>query len=471
MNNFENHNKENYLIVGLGKSGFWVSKFLHSRGKQVLVIDENNNKKLSESKKILEKDGIKVILNKPFLYDEISSYLSKLTYVILSPTIRLDNDTVLKLIKSKIIILGEIDIGWQYLKTLNWVGITGTNGKTTVTDLLSHILSKNNMVAPSAGNIGIPLSKYAYHYYKYKENIDWLITELSSYQIEISHELKPQIGIWTSFTSDHLDRHKNLENYFNIKNKLLKNSEIRIYNYDDKNLRDSYNKLSKGIWISSNNESINTKKCDYWIDKDGFINEKGMKLFDKKFFNLKGDHNLQNLLLVTAAARKIGLTGNEISNALLSYKNLPHRLETIFKNRRLEIINDSKATNFDSSFVGINSINKSLIIISGGRKKEGEHKAWSEIINQKCNSIFLFGESADELKKLLLEIDFKKQIFIFKNLSDLVDKVLIHAEKEKIKAILFSPACSSFDQFINYEERGNYFKFLIKEAITKKNLL
>ena len=146
--------------------------------------------------------------------------------------------------------------------------------------------------------------------YKDKKNIDWLITELSSYQIEITDKLKPKIGIWTTFTSDHLERHKNLENYFNIKNKLLKNSEIRIYNYDDKNLRNSSQKLSKGIWVTTSASSLTRKNCDYWIDQEGYVNEKGKRLFDTKFFNLKGEHNLQNLLLASAAARKICLTGD-----------------------------------------------------------------------------------------------------------------------------------------------------------------
>ncbi len=469
---FSNKNKKkNFLIVGLGKSGFWAAKFLHNQGNKVLVIDEGNNKDLLSSKHILEKDGISVILNKPFLYNEISPYLTNLSHIILSPTISLDNDTVSKLRKDKKRILGEIDIGWQYLKKLNWVGITGTNGKTTVTDLLSHILSENHLMAPVAGNIGIPLCKYAYDSSKYKKNIDWLITELSSYQIEIAEEIKPKIGIWTTFTSDHLDRHKNLENYFNIKNKLLKNSEIRIYNYDDKNLRNSSKKLLKGIWVTCNPNYLNRKKCEYWIDEEGFVNEKEKKLFDTKVFNLRGGHNLQNLLLASAAARKIGLTGDNISKALLNYKNLPHRLETIFKNRKFEIINDSKATNFDSSIVGIKSIKGSKIIISGGRKKEGDHKTWAKTILQNCNSIFLFGESADELKSLLNKQDFKIPIFCFKNLSDLMDKVFIHAKREKVNTILFSPACASFDQFKNYEERGNYFKFLVNEAITKNTTL
>ena len=471
MSIFKAHQKKNYLIIGLGKSGFWAAKLLQNFGNKVLVIDESNNKELLHSQKMLEEDGVKVILDKPFLYDEISPYLPNINFVILSPTISLNNDTVLKLRKKEIILLGEIDIGWEYLKNINWVGITGTNGKTTVTDLLSHLLSENHLIAPAAGNIGIPLCKYAYDSYKYKKNIDWLVTELSSYQIEIATTIKPKIGIWTTFTSDHLDRHQNLENYFDIKNKLLKNSEIRIYNYDDKNLRNSFHKLSNGIWVTSNSNPINRKYCDYWIDQEGIVNEKGVKLFDVKFFNLKGAHNLQNLLLATAAARKIGLSGNDISNALLSYRNLSHRLETIFKNRKIEIINDSKATNFDSSIVGINSIQKSQIIISGGRKKEGDYKEWAKTISQKCNSIFLFGESAYDLKHLLNKEDFKKQIFCFDNLSDLVDKVLVHAKRENVNTILFSPACSSFDQFKNYEDRGNYFKFLVKAAITKNKTL
>ena len=460
----DNIDNKIYLVIGLGKSGLWVSKLLNLIGKKVIVFEENDNIELQKYKTDLERIGINVFLNKPFEYREIIPLLNDLKYVVLSPAINLDNKNVIKLKKEGIGIIGEINIGWEYLGDLNLVGITGTNGKSTVTDLLSHVLCQNNLFAPSAGNIGTPISKYAYDIQNNKK-IDWLITELSSYQIEIASDLKPKIGIWTTFTSDHLDRHKTMENYFNIKNNLLRKSNFRIYNYDDEYLRKSFNKLSKGIWVTSDIKNLHNNLCDYCIDKEGFIVERGTRLFNSNLYNLKGNHNIQNLLLTTAAARKIGLSGTDIGKTLKSYNQLPHRLELIYKNNVLEIINDSKATNFESSIAGINSFKNDQIIIAGGRLKDGDHNEWIKTLKIKCHSIFLYGESVNELKKLLLNGGFHKPIFTFSNLSELVKVALNYTQSEKVKTLLFSPSCSSFDQFQNYEERGDLFKSLINKSL------
>ncbi len=449
------------LVVGLGRSGYWAAKFLNSVGERVIVIEEKVNDQLAISKKDLENIGVEVFLEFPFKFEKISPWINNINCVILSPAIDIENQTVLKLKVSGIKVLGEANIGWNYLKDLNWVGVTGTNGKTTVTHLLSHILSQNKFEAPPAGNIGIPICKYAYDY-NLNKKLDWIIAELSSYQIEIACEIKPTIGIWTTFTPDHLNRHKTLANYFKIKNHLLKNSEIRIYNYDDNHLKSNFKKLARGIWVSLDDKNKTIEECDYWLDKKGYIVEKGIALFHSDALKLKGKHNILNLLLATAAARKIGLTSKKIKNSLKTYKQLPHRLETIYSARNLEIINDSKATNFDSSFSGINSLDEGLIIIIGGRMKKGDSKLWSSIILEKCKGVFLYGESSKQLKKILLKAGFMEDIFIHNELKDLIPVAIKYLKTKKLKTLLFSPACSSFDQFKDYEERGNYFKLLVK---------
>ena len=452
------------LVIGLGRSGYWVAKFLNGQGERVIVLEEKINDQIEIYKKDLENVGIEVYLEFPFEFERISKWINNINYVILSPAVDIENQTVLKLKNAGIKILGEANIGWNYLKDINWVGITGTNGKTTVTHLLSHILNQNKLNAPSAGNIGKPFCKYA-HNYNSNKKLDWIIAELSSYQIEIACEIKPKIGIWTTFTPDHLDRHKTLENYFRIKNHLLKNSEIRIYNYDDDYLRSSSEKLSKGIWVSLDYKSKSFEDCDFWLDKKGYIVEKGRTLFHSDALQLKGKHNTLNLLLATAASRQIGLTGKDIKNSLKTYKQLPHRLETIYKSKNLEVINDSKATNFDSSFSGIKSLGNRQIIIIGGRIKKGDTKLWSSIILEKCKGVFLYGESSKELKRILINAGFIEDIFIHNELKDLIPEAINFINKKKLNILLFSPACSSFDQFKDYEDRGNYFKFLIKKYL------
>ena len=454
--------KLNY-VIGLGKSGYWAAKYLSSKNKKVVVIESDNNKNLYACKNKLEEIGVEVHLSKSFEFKLFSNQIDNIESVIISPGINLDHKTIIKLRERGVNITGEASIGWEDLKKFNWIGITGTNGKTTVTHLLSHILSRNNLKAPAIGNIGTPICEYAYHQ-KGNQNIDWLIAELSSYQIEIAQTIKPKIGIWTTFTPDHLERHKTLENYFKIKNQLLQKSEYRIYNFDDKSLREASSLLSKGTWITSNLRSKENKECDYWLDNDGFIIEKGKKLFNLENFNLRGQHNIQNLLLATAAARKIGLSGEKIKNSLKYYEQLPHRLETFFKNKNIEIINDSKATNFESTVASINALDNSTTLISGGRLKNGNYKSWVEIIIKKIETVFLYGECANSLKNILLEGGYKRKIFIYDFLKDAVEDVIKYDIREEKKIILFSPSCSSFDQFRNFEERGEFFKDLILKS-------
>ena len=461
-NNLDKCKKLN-IVIGLGKSGFWAAKFLKSIDKRVIVWESKNNKRLSRTKQELEKMDILVFLNKKFVFEEIYPWIKEIETVVVSPSIPYDHETIIKLKKRGIRVIGEINLAWESLKNINWIGITGTNGKTTVTHLLSHILSHNKLYAPFAGNIGTPLCKFAYS--KNNNSIDWLTAELSSYQIEIAPEVKPKIGIWTSFTEDHLERHKTLETYFKIKNGLLKQSEFRIYNYDDENLRNSQQSLADGIWITTSSNKSAFHKCDYWIDDQKFIFERNKRLFKLDNFILKGNHNVQNLLLAVAAARKIGLSAEKIKNSLPSYKQLPHRLETIYKKHGLEIINDSKATNFDSSIAGIKAIEGQLIMISGGKIKGNRYDQWIKVLNTKVKTIFLFGESAKVLKQALINGGFKKDIFEFSNLSELINYLFAYLKINKVDKILFSPSCSSFDQFKDYEERGNFFKKLINEKI------
>jgi len=237
------------LVIGLGKSGFWAAKYLRSINKRVIVWESKDGSEFLERKTALEELNIIVSLNKEFVFEEIQPFLKEIESVVISPSIPYDHITIIELKKKGIKVIGEINVAWEILKDTNWIGITGTNGKTTVTHLLSHILCDTGLNAPFAGNIGIPLCKYA-HSKKHKK-IDWVVAELSSYQIEISPEVRPNIGIWTTFTEDHLERHKTLENYFNIKKSLLEKSDFRIYNYDDKNLRNQYSSLSSGVWITT----------------------------------------------------------------------------------------------------------------------------------------------------------------------------------------------------------------------------
>ena len=193
--------------------------------------------------------------------------------------------------------------------------------------------------------------------------------------------------------------------------------------------------------------------------------ENNEALFNSNILHLKGDHNLQNLLLVTSAAREIGLSKEQIRYGINTFKAIPHRLESIYNDKQLEILNDSKATNFDSANIGLKATSKPTILIAGGRLKKGNSSDWLTSIKERVSVVILFGESRMQLKLLIERSGFNGQIHCYSSLNLAVSKAVKVSQSLNAKSILFSPACASFDLYKNFEERGNHFRELIKEAV------
>ena len=454
-----------HIVLGLGASGISAAKLLKSEGKRVIVLENNSTIKLTELSKNLKHEGIDVILlGEPLNIKNFTPWLEKISSIIVSPGIDWNHITLKQLRRKNIKIKGEAELGWERLKHIPSIGITGTNGKTTVTNMLNHVLRYNNLITDMGGNIGKALSNIALESNQEKyQKLNWLVLELSSYQIESSPSLNPIIGIWTTFSPDHLERHKDLENYFKIKKSLLEKSSIRIYNSDDQYLSEKRKELPKGIWIGVNNQSSYSNPPKFWIDKKGYIFENQKQLFHSSILKIPGQHNLQNLLLVLAAAREIGLDSKSIAKSINSFKSLPHRLEYLGKIDNLNFYNDSKATNFDSSVIGIKSVPSPSILLAGGKKKKGDPFTWIEQLKLSTNGIVLFGISAEELKKNIVKASYEGEIIVKENLEDATRASIEIAKKTRSKSILLSPACASFDQYQNYEARGDHFKDLVKK--------
>tara|TARA_Y100001968_G_scaffold332395_1_gene390410 strand:+ start:554 stop:1963 length:1410 start_codon:yes stop_codon:yes gene_type:complete len=453
-----------HIVLGLGTSGINAAKLLLSEGKKVLVLENNLSEELLSISKKLKSEGIQVVLiGEPLNINNFTPWIEKISTITVSPGIDWEHKTLNQLRRKDIKIQGEIELAWKRLKHIPSIGITGTNGKTTVTTMLNHVLKFNNFNTDMGGNIGKSLSKIALEdknnsYQKY----DWLVLELSSYQIEGSQTIKPNIGIWTTFTPDHLERHNDLETYFKIKRSLLEKSNIRIYNSDDKYLSNKIKELPQGIWVGTNEQSTYQNHPKFWINQKGFIMEDKKKLFHTSLLKIPGKHNLQNLLLVTAAAREIGLDHKSIARSIDSFKTIPHRLEYLGKIGNLSFYNDSKATNFDSSITGLKSVPPPIILLAGGKLKEGDCKDWIEQIKKSTNGLVLFGASASQLKKTILRSSYNGEIIVRQGLEDATKVSMEIARKTNSKSILLSPACASFDQYKNFEERGNHFKELLK---------
>ena len=454
-----------YIVLGLGSSGISAAKLLHSEGKKVLVLENNSNQKLICISNKLKSEGINVILlGLPLHINNFKPWIGNIHTIIVSPGIDWEHLALKELRSKNINVQGEVEMAWERLNHIPSIGITGTNGKTTVTNMLNHVLKSNDINTDMGGNIGKALSKIALENINnnYQE-LNWIILELSSYQIEGSPKVKPTIGIWTTFTPDHLERHRDIETYFKIKRSLLEKSTIRIYNSDDQYLSSKRKELPQGIWVGINERSSYYHYPKFWIDKQGYVHEEQKKLFHTSILNLPGKHNLQNLLLVTAAAREIGLDHSSIAKSINSFKSIPHRLEYLGKIKNLSFYNDSKATNFDSSLTGLKSIPNPIVLLAGGIQKKGDYLSWMKQIKQSTNGIVLFGLSANNLKEALLMSSYTGEIIVKKNLEEATIASIDIARKTNSKSILLSPACASFDQYQNYEERGDHFKKLVKK--------
>ena len=453
-------------IIGLGRSGIAAARLLNQEGWQVSLVDSatesqiasrSNAKQLQTSQQQLQAEGVKVKLNSSILTGEVPDL------IVVSPGVPWDAQALVKARHQGIETVGEIELAWRYLDNMPWVGITGTNGKTTTTALVAAIFNAAGLNAPACGNIGNAACELAIKNFDADQNhnFDWIIAELSSYQIESSVEVAPQIGIFTTFTTDHLERHKTLENYYQIKASLLHRCQRKIINGDDPFLQAKALEFGKDvIWTSIKGKKSfdDNRRVEVYVE-DGWIVAFGELIAPVSLFKMPGEHNLQNLLLAVAAAKLAGVEKKAIAQGITSFPGVEHRLEYVCTYHGVKFINDSKATNFDAAEVGLNSVEAPVVLIAGGQAKAGDDTAWLNTIKAKAAMVLLIGEAASEFAQRLDNRNFNNYQIV-DTMENAVVRSLNLAQKQQAKVVLLSPACASFDQYLSFEARGNHFKEL-----------
>ena len=452
-------------IIGLGRSGIAAARLLNKDGWQVTLIDSAtesqiasraDNKQLRASQQQLNQEGVIVKLNSSLLEAEVPDL------IVVSPGVPWDIKILETARQQGIEVIGEIELAWRYLNQIPWVGITGTNGKTTTTALIAAIFQAAGLNAPACGNIGNAACELAIKNFEASSDrsFDWIIAELSSYQIESSVKLAPQIGIWTTFTPDHLSRHQTLENYYQIKASLLRRCQRKIINGDDRYLQTAGLELGKDvIWTSVSQNSFNDDRLVEVYIEDGWIIAFGELIAPVSLFKMPGKHNLQNLLVAVAAAKLAGIDKKAIALAIASFPGVAHRLEYVCSHHEIKFINDSKATNYDAAEVGLNSVEAPVILIAGGEAKSGDDTAWLDSIKAKAAVVLLIGEAASEFAQKLSDRGFDRYQIV-ETMDKAVAQSLELAQKHQAKVVLLSPACASFDQYLSFEERGEHFRQL-----------
>ena len=452
-----NYKNKNIGILGLGVTGRSAINFFSNYSKKIIGWDD-----LKTTRSDIEEDNIEILdLN-------ILKNLKLIDLLFISPGIK-PNHNIIKLAKiNNITIVGDLDIFWQTEKKNKnrFIFITGSNGKSTVTSLIHHLLisaKKNSIIG---GNIGLPvLSLNPTN----KPNI--YVIEASSFQLDSIKKIKPDISVLTNISPDHIDWHGNYKNYINAKENLFLNqdeNDIAIINIDSEECFKLYKRINsrlikpKIIKISLKKKLRNTIYVDKGKVYDNINNENVFIGRIRDLSSLLGKHNIENIVIAIAAAIYVGVTHREIKKFLPTFKGLSHRLELIYKDSNLEFINDSKSTNLVSCKVALNCF-KNIIWIAGGIRKKDELSYLDDSISS-IKAAYFIGESAGEF------VSYFRNSFYCKNTVN-IKYALIEAinYSKKLKGhstILFSPACASYDQFKNYEERG---KIFVEEVNKYKN--
>lgn len=448
-------------VLGLGKSGMAAARLLSRQGQPACVCDERDTPDLRQRQSELQAAGIEVRLGCPFAVDDSTAT------VVVSPGIDWYHP-VLKAARDRgVTVIGEAELAWTALSDVPWVGITGTNGKTTTTALVEAMFAAADLNAPACGNIGLPLCSVALQALDSGIRPDWILAELSTYQIEAAPSLTPVIGGWTTFTADHLARHGSMESYAALKASLIERSRQQVLNDDDAYLRSLHADWPQARWVSCQHQNgaaylkpFENNQLWAWFD--------GEPILPLDELQLIGDHNQQNLLVAIAIARMAGIPSDRIRAGVTNFAGVPHRLERVRTIANIQFVNDSKATNYEAAQVALASIPAPIILIAGGQPKAGDDREWIACIKEKVAATVLIGEAAGQFRDRLDESEYT-EYHLAQTLDVAVPLAFKLAQTLEVPAtsvetgtlpitVLLSPACASFDQYPNFERRGDHFR-------------
>ena len=438
------------VILGGGESGVGAAILGKQKGYEVFVSDKGE----------ISKKYIKVLLNNGIEFEEkkhTERIILNATLVVKSPGIPDTVPLVLKLKQNGVPVISEIEFASKYTEA-TIVGITGSNGKTTTTLLLHHILKCANLNVGVAGNIGDSFAQQVA-----EETHDSYVLELSSFQLDGIANFNSHIAILTNITPDHLDRYEyDFEKYIASKFKITKNqkeTDYLIYDADDEAIRN---------WLKKN--KIRAKLVPFSLEKEleygAFLKNKTITININKetlkmpisTLTLKGKHNVKNAMAATMAAQLLKVRKEAIKESLESFEGAEHRLENVAKIYGVEYINDSKATNVNATFYALECMDKQTVWIVGGVDKGNDYNDLLPLVREKVKAIVCLGLDNEKIKNM-----FGNVVDIIVETAGAEEAVKVaHKLSEKGDAVLLSPACASFDLFENYEDRGRQFKAAVR---------
>lgn len=437
------------VIIGMGKTGIATARFLGKQAARVTVTDEKPFDQWSgEFKQIAQEKWL-----------EIGNYNARILtgacIVIPSPGVPPDNVLLVEALKKNIPIISEIELAYLVLK-VPLIAVTGTNGKTTTTMLLGEILRCSGKKVFVGGNIGTPLIEYV----DGSQKEDFVVAEISSFQLQWIKKIRPFIAVLLNITCDHINYHGSFAEYRRIKTKVFANqtkADFAILNAADPEQEDidkiinaqvvkfsSKRVLQKGIFIKKNSIVLRMPGA----------NEEQYPL---RIINLPGLHNVENVMAAVMAARLCGCSQENIITAISAFHGLPHRIEFAGEKNSVKFYDDSKGTNVGSVVRALETFAQPVILLLGGRDKDGDFESLKPLIASKTKKVILFGEARDRIESLIGK---DKPVLKETKLRQAVESAYRSARSGDV--VLLSPGCASFDEFANYKERGNYFKDVVR---------
>lgn len=453
-------NGKKVLVAGAGKSGIGSVGLLQQKGANVILYDGNKDLNVDELKEKLDEQSNVDSLNVSIILGELTDELCEsLDLCVISPGIPLDVPFVKKLEEHNVTIWGEIELAYRSAKG-RLVGITGTNGKTTTTALVGEIMKSYYESVFVVGNIGTP---YALMADKTNEN-SVTVAEMSSFQLESIIQCAPCVSAVLNITPDHLNRHKTMENYGEIKMRIAMNQkadEYCVLNYEDEALVEyaksipckplffsSKRNVENGLYLDENGNIISTfgGKCDV------LMNVSEMKLV--------GVHNAENVMAAIAMSMVMNVPMDKIIDTVKNFNAVEHRIEYVTNKNGVVYYNDSKGTNTDASIKALEAMSKKTVLIAGGYDKGSEFDEWVEAFGDKVKCLVLIGVTAPKIAETARKYGFTN-IVMAKDLKEAVLESAKNAEDGEV--VLLSPACASWDMFKSYEQRGDLFKQYVNE--------
>jgi UDP-N-acetylmuramoylalanine--D-glutamate ligase len=435
------YKNQKVAVLGAGLSGRAAALLLKAEGAQVTVLDNAEEKNLLKSTiDNLRAQGVRIICGTAADEDSTSYQLA-----VLSPGIDPAASLARNFSSRKIEIIGELELGWRSCE-LPVIAVTGTNGKTTTTELLAQMLDACGQRTIACGNIGKPLSEVA----REKNSFDVLTVEVSSFQLETIQTFRPSISLWLNFAPDHLDRYRSVSDYRAAKLRIFENQTE-----DDVAIVNASETLPK-IRPRQITFSAYADRSDFRLAEGAIVyqNQIVLRLAETK---LRGSHNIENLMATLAAGVARGLSFRQMVPPLCAYEPRPHRCEFVREVGGVGYVNDSKATNLDAVEKALRAQTKPVVLIAGGKDKGFTFDPLRPLVKEKVRSTILIGEMAESIARAwsgAVESE------IANSLADAVERA--HAVARPGDVVLFSPGTSSFDMFKSYVHRGDQFRALVQ---------